>query len=125
MRRLAIAAVLCSLGVLAYLYVSEGPARVHWVTIPTHSVFLLGLSVAAWLGRLPWKQRFAVCVGWTAAAASLGTYVDSWVIAVLNPLHPIYFGMAFLAFALEGSLLLLCSRLVDRAWDFVRVHYER
>jgi hypothetical protein len=114
MRRLTIATILCILGVCAYLHWSEGPAKVHGVTILTNAIFLFGLCAAAWLGPLNRKWRFAACATWTALAAALGPILDSNVISAMVPLHPIYFLQAFLFFAIEGASFLLCVWLADR-----------
>jgi hypothetical protein len=116
MRRLTIAAGLCILGTLVYLYWSEGPARVHWVTIATQVPCLIGLSALAWVAEgLHWKKRLAIGAGLIAIIAAAGSYLDGIVIAALIPFHPIYFILAFFSFLVEGILLLLLTWLIDRA----------
>ena len=125
MRRLAIATVLCALGILAYLHWSECPARVHWMTLPTHVIYLLAISAAAWLWKLGWKQRLVVGVGLTVIAAVVGSYLDGRVIAALTQFHPIYLILAALTFLFEGALLLLATWLIDHALRSLSPHLAK
>lgn len=115
MRRLTITAVLCALGILVYLHWSEGPARVHWATISVQAVYLIAINAVAWLGKLRWKRRVAICIGLAAFTAAVGSYLDGRVIAALSPFHPVYLMLAFLGLLLEGSFFLSAVWLIDRA----------
>lgn len=90
--------------------------RVHIVTVPVQLVYLLSISYLAWAAPLRLRARFVASFGTVLVMSAVSTYLDSFVIMALRPLHPMYFLMGFVGFLIEGLLFLSVTWLVDRGF---------
>lgn len=112
-RKLFVAAVLLVLGTLAYLLLSRGPSRVHVITVPLQLCFLSSLSLVAWKPKISRLMRLMVLLITVLVFSIVGTYLDSLVIRVFSPLHPIQFLLGFVAFLIEAVVFLAATWIID------------
>ena len=112
-RKLLVAAVLLFLGTLAYLLLSRGPSRVHVVTVPLQVCFLASLSIVAWVPKISLLKRILALLGIVLVFSVIGTYLDSLVVRVFYPLHPVQFLIGFVAFLIEAVVFLCATWVVD------------
>lgn len=120
-RKIVVAFTLYLLGVLAYLLFSRGPLRVHVVTVFVQFLYVISISCIAWLAPIGFGLRVVTLLGTVATISAFSTWMDSLVIMALRPLHPAYFAIGFVAFLIEGLLLLGLTWSIDRAIETLKV----
>lgn len=113
-RRIAIATVLSVVTLVAYMMLSDGPPRVHIVTIPVQMVFLFLISFVFWVLDMGRWKRFLLLLGVIVVTSAVATYLDSKVIRAIFPLHPIHFAVGLVGFLCEATLFLFLTWLIDR-----------
>ena len=119
-RKIAITIMLLAVGVLVYLYVSKASLQIRVLTTIVHPLVLLIASYLTWSHSLVGLSRLWALVALIMIGGIGITYLDSYFIMALNPLHCYYFFMGVLGMAMEVAIFLWATWIIDKLMIFLK-----
>lgn len=119
-QRSIIAMILILLGIAIYLFTSESPIRIQLLTILEQFFFLFTVSCVAWTSAIKRSSRLLALLMVVTIGSAVATYLDSFVIKALTPLHPLQFARGFIGFLVEAVLFLGVTWFIDRVIGSIR-----
>lgn len=123
-QRSIIAVILILLGIAIYLLTSESSVRVQLLTVLEQLLFLLTISCIAWASSFKRGPRLLALLMVVIIGSAVTTYLDSFFIKALIPLHPLHFASRIVGFFVEALLFLGGAWLIDRAIMSIRTKQE-